>query len=130
VSSSDIRREVDAALREVARDTGTGEPLIVTFALPQATPVNPWDAPNANPPQTIQVVAYERSISLSLLDTTLIEAGDKMWLVSALDVNGAVYGEPQTSWKATALGVQYAIMMVKATAPAGEGLMYLVQGRA
>jgi len=129
MSGASIRAEVDAALREVGRETGNGE-LVLTFTLPLPEPDTPWEVPSTDTPETIQAVAYNRSLSLGMIDGALIQAGDKLWLVSALDVDGVAYGEPQVTWRVSDGTRSYAIMMVKATSPAGVGLMYLVQGRA
>ena len=129
MSGASIRSEVDAALREVGRETGDGE-LVLTFTLPLSEPDTPWETPSTDDPATIQAIAYNRSLSLGMIDGVLVQAGDKLWLVSALDIDGQAYAEPQVNWRVSDGTQSYAIMMIKATSPAGVGLMYLVQGRA
>lgn len=122
MSGASIQREVDAALREVARDVGNGE-FLVTLSEPAALPVNPWDAQTGTP-TNYEVPAMVSDYPQAMIDGTLIQQGDKRIMLSALEI------VPKVNWRVVVDGISYAIMMVREYKPSGIPLYTEVQARA
>jgi hypothetical protein len=122
MSGADIQREVDAALREVARDVGDGE-YLVTLVEPATLPQNPWDV-QTGAPVTYSVPAMVSSYPASMIDGTLIQATDKRVLLSARGPT------PEVDWRIVIDGVSHAIMMLKPLQPSGVPLYWEAQARA
>lgn len=123
MSGLSIAREVDAALREVARDVGAGE-YVVTLLEPAPQAQNPWDVGNAGQPTSYDVPAMVGSYPASMIDGTLIQATDKRVMLSALGP------EPSTAWQVVINGVTHQIVMVKPLKPSGVALYIECQCRA
>lgn len=121
MSGASIAAEVDAALREVARDVGAGT-YTVTLVEPAPQPSTPWDTPSGTATE-YTVNAMVSRYPNNLIDGTLIQATDKRVLVSAV---GPV---PQTSWRIEIEGVSHEIVSVTPLQPSGVALMYQVQAR-
>jgi len=122
VSGDSIAREVDDALREVARDVGDGS-FLVTLKTPAGGSATPWGT-TADTFTESELPAMVSSYPFDMIDGTLIRATDKRVMVSAV---GAV---PTTADKLEIDGVDHAIVMVKPLAPSGVPLFYECQCRA
>lgn len=123
MSGASIQREVDAALREVARDVGAGE-YVVTLLEPAPQASTPWEQGNTGQPISHDVPAMVSSYPASMIDGTLIQATDKRVTLSALG------SEPSTAWQVVINGVTHQIVMVKPLKPSGVTLYIEVQARA
>jgi hypothetical protein len=121
MSGDAIAREVDAALREVARDVGDGE-FVVTLQTPTGTPANPWDAPTGAPVST-ELPALVQVYPQSMIDGKLIQQGDRRVMVSALGP------KPTTADRLVIQSVTHRIISVEETGPSGVALFYEVQAR-
>ena len=121
MSGADIANEVDAALREVARDVGDGE-FLVTLQVPSSAPANPWSTPAGAPTET-ELPALVSDFPQSMIDGTLIQMGDRRVMVSARGP------KPTTADKLVIGSVTYRIISVRETGPSGVPLYYMVQAR-
>lgn len=123
MSGDAIQAEVDAAMREVAREVGRGE-FIAELLRPTGTPSQPWEPPTTS--TTIEYTAIEANISRALVDGTLIKAGDRFAWLTALDKP-----EPRTSDKLRIKGEIeiYSILDVKIKQNAGVPYYYVCQLR-
>jgi hypothetical protein len=121
MSGDAIAREVDAALREVARDVGDGE-FVVTLQTPTGAPANPWDASTGAPVST-ELPALMQAYPQSMIDGKLIQQGDRRVMVSALGP------KPKTADRLVIQSVTHRIISVEETGPSGVALFYEVQAR-
>jgi hypothetical protein len=121
MSGDAISREVDAALREVARDVGDGE-FLVTLQVPSSAPVNPWDAPAGAPNET-ELPALVSRFPATMIDGTLIQVGDRRVMVSARGP------KPTTADKLVITGETYRIIRVDEAGPSGIALYFVCQAR-
>lgn len=122
MSGASIAAEINAALLEVARDTGDGE-LLATFYEPAPQPQNPWE-PTATDPTEHELRVMVSDFPLSMIDGTLIQKTDKRLMVSA---TGAAV---KVNWRVTVGGTNYAIMGIREIGPGGVALYYDIQARA
>lgn len=122
MSGASIQREVDAALREVARDVGDGQ-FLVKLIEPAPLPVYPWDTQTGTPTE-YDVPAMVSDYPQAMIDETLIQQGDKRIMLSSIEV------VPKVNWLVQVAGVSYAIMMVREYKPSGIALYTEVQARA
>ena len=123
MSAAQIQAEIEAALIEVARDTGDGE-FLVTLTEPSTGPTTPWSATSPTPGATHQVPAMIGQFNRNMIDGTLIRATDKRVMIAG------TAPKPLTSWTVTIAGQVHSIVEVMETAPAGEPLYYVLQARA
>jgi hypothetical protein len=128
MSGDAISREVDAALREVARDVGDGE-FLVKLLRPSILPENPWDfgagedSSGAYPFDEFDLPALVSYFPQSMIDGTLIQVDDRRVMVSARGP------KPTTADKLVIAGVTHRIISVRETGPSGVALYYFVQAR-
>ena len=121
MSGAQIASEVDAALREVARDVGDGE-FLVTLQVPSSAPANPWDAPAGAPDET-ELPALVSDFPQSMIDGTLIQQGDRRVMVSAR-------GHKPTTADKLVIGTEtYRIISVRDTGQSRVHLYYMLQAR-
>jgi len=121
MSGDAISREVDAALREVARDVGDGE-FLVTLQVQSGVPVNPWDAPSGTLTES-ELPAMVSDFPATMIDGTLIQQGDRRVMVSARGP------KPTTADNLVIADVVHRIVSVRETGPSGVPLYYIVQAR-
>jgi hypothetical protein len=123
MSAAQIQAEIEAALREVARDTGDGE-FLVTLTEPSTGPVTPWSSTSPTAGAKHEVPAMIGRFSRNMIDGTLIRATDKRVMIAG------TAPKPLTSWRVTIAGQVHSIVNVMELAPAGEPLYFEVQARA
>lgn len=93
-----------------------------------------WDAATLTRTvtETSQITSgLEEAYRASQIDGTLIQAGDKKFILSALrsDLSTPLSPEPQTGDKLTVGGRDWLIMAVEPLAPAGLSIMFTLQLR-
>lgn len=122
MSGASIAAEVSAALREVARDVGSGT-FAVTLVRPTESPSTPWDTGNYGEPDEYELAAMVQDYPRALIDGTLIMQDDRRVMVEA---SGTV---PLTTDRLVIGSDTYTIISVREIAPSGVALYYEVQAR-
>ena len=122
MSGASIAAEVDAALREVARDVGSGT-YTVTLVEPAPQAPNPW-TPASGTAMQYTVPAMVSRYPNNMIDGTLIQATDKRVMLSAVGPT------PEVDWAVIIDGVSHAIMMIRPLQPSGVPIYYECQCRA
>lgn len=122
MSGAFIAAEVDAALREVAGDVGSGS-FTVTIKRTDGGSSTPWGGVEST------VIEFEAPAMVSmypkaLVDGTLIRTEDRRVFLSATGV------APTVDDKASFDGCDYSILNVTPYAPSGVPLYYELQARA
>ena len=123
MTGASIAAEIEAALGEVARDTGDGV-FVVTLTEPSTGPATPWSTTPPVAGATHDVPAMIGRFARSMIDGTLIRATDKRVMIAG------TAPKPLTSWTVTIAGQVHSIVNVMEMAPAGVALYYEVQARA
>lgn len=123
MSGASIAAEIEAALGEVARDTGDSA-FVVTLTEPSTGPTTPWSGTSPVPGATHEVPAMIGRFARNMIDGTLIRATDKRVMIAG------TAPKPLTNWTVTIDGQVHAIVNVVEVAPAGVALYYEVQARA
>jgi hypothetical protein len=123
MSGASIALEVEAALREVAVDTGDGT-FEVALKAPGTSNTNPWEGSGFIPGASTNVPAMVSRFARNLIDGTLIRATDKRVMIAG------TAPRPDTNWTVTIGGVSHAIVNVIDLAPSGVVLYYELQARA
>lgn len=119
MTGQSIAAEVDAALKSLASELGSGA-FSIGLVRPAAK-LNPWDADG---PDTITWLAGNvQMYAKSEIDGALIQQGDRKVMLSAT-------GErPTTADKLRIGGDDFAVVAVNEVAPQGVALFYEVQAR-
>ena len=121
MSGAQIAAEIDAALAQVAGEVGAGA-FKVTLVETIDTRQKPWDDGEQST-ISYEVNALISDYSQSMIDGTLIERGDKKFLIAgnAPDI--------QDHWQIISNGETYNIINIMRLAPSGVTITYEVQAR-
>lgn len=119
-----IAAEIEAAYREVARETGDGE-FTVTLIEPGGGQVNPWDAPGSAGTRHEGIPAYSGSTFAN------VGSGFDKWIEGGLvridDELIKIAGtapRPEQDWQVEMRGAIYSIVAIQSTSPGGYDLGY------
>lgn len=123
MSGEDIAADIEEALAEVARDTGTSA-FLVKLIEPAPAGATPWATTPSGSATEHSVRAMVSDWPQSMIDGTLIRRGDKKIMLSGKSPH------PATSWRVEVAGKSHAIISVDSYAPAGVALYHTVQARA
>lgn len=118
-----IATEVDAALREVAQEVGTGAFTVTLIRSSVDEPTTPWGSPAIGEPQEFTLPAMVDHWRKDEIDGTLIRATDKKVMMSAVGT------APTVADRIVISGVEYAILNVMPEAPSGVPLYYIIHAR-
>lgn len=121
MSGSQIAADVNAALAEVALEVGNGS-FSITLVEPVNTKADPW-SDGARTNNEYEVNALIDEYAQSMIDGTLIQKGDKKFLIAgtAPDI--------QENWQIISNGSTYNIVNIMKLAPSGVTILYEVQAR-
>lgn len=111
----------DAVAAEVAQGLAEAG-YQVTLVEPGVATGPEWDPQPGAPVETL-VTAVEEKLSLTNRDATLVQTGDRMFMVAHTK-------KPELGWQMRIDGREYQIVAVESLRPGGVDLMYMVQVRA
>ena len=121
MSGAQIAAEIDAALAQVASEVGAGA-FKVTLVEPIDTKLDPWSS-GEQTKITYEVNALISDYSQNMIDGTLIERGDKKFIIAGNAPN------IQDHWQIVSNGETYNIINIMRLAPSGVTITYEVQAR-
>lgn len=121
MSGAQIAAEIDAALAQVASEVGAGA-FKVILVEPIDTKSDPWSS-GEQTKITYEVNALISDYSQNMIDGTLIERGDKKFLIAGNAPN------IQDHWQIISNGETYNIINIMRLAPSGVTITYEVQAR-